>query len=109
MLAVSAVRTDNDDPLSCLEIGEVDAPKPPDGWLRVRVVAASLNHHDLWTLRGVGTQKLPVVLGCDAAGTTDDGTEIVVHSVIADLGAGRGDETLDPGRSLLSEKYDGTF
>ena len=32
-----------------------------------------------------------------------------MHTVIGDPAAGGGDETLDPARSLLSERYDGTF
>ena len=73
--------------------------------------AAALNHHDVWTLRGVGisADRLPIVLGCDAAGIDEDGAEVIVHSVIGDPAAGGGDETLDPRRSLLSERYDGTF
>src|SRR3712207_1485066 len=39
----------------------------------------------------------------------EDGNEVVVHSVIGDPDAGGGDETLDPGRSLLSERHPGTF
>jgi NADPH:quinone reductase-like Zn-dependent oxidoreductase len=77
----------------------------------VRVKAASLNHHDLWTLRGVGIteERLPMILGCDAAGVdTETGAEVVLHSVISSEGW-TGDETLDPGRSLLSEKYQGSF
>lgn len=69
--------------------------------------AASINHHDLWTLRGVGIGEaaFPMILGCDAAGVDEAGREVVVHSVI-----GRGpDETLDPARTLLSEKHQGTF
>ena len=34
---------------------------------------------------------------------------MIVHSVIGDPDAGGGDETLDPRRSLLSERHDGTF
>ena len=49
-----------------------------------------------------------MILGCDAAGIDEDGNEVVVHAVISDP-AGRGDETLDPKRSLLSERYQGTF
>ena len=79
--------------------------------MTVTVKAASLNHHDVWTLRGVGisADRLPIVLGCDAAGLDADGNEVIVHAVIADPDAGGGDETLDPRRSLLSERYDGTF
>jgi len=76
----------------------------------VRLRAASLNHHDLWSLRGVGlsAERLPMVLGCDGAGIDEDGNEVVVHAVVGDPDF-RGDETLDPRRSLLSERYDGTL
>jgi NADPH:quinone reductase-like Zn-dependent oxidoreductase len=111
MFAVTAARIDPADPLAGLETGERPEPKPEDGWTTVTVRAAALNHHDVWTLRGVGisADRLPIVLGCDAAGVTEDGAEVVVHSVIGDPAAGGGDETLDPRRSLLSERYDGTF
>src|SRR5271166_213573 len=111
MFAVTAVRIDPEDPLRGLELGEHPEPKVPEGWTTVTVRAASLNHHDLWTLRGVGISpdRLPIVLGCDAAGLDEAGHEVVVHSVIGDPDAGAGDETLDPRRSLLSERYDGTF
>ena len=111
MFAVTAARIDADDPLAALELGEHPDPKPADGWTTVTVRAAALNHHDVWTLRGVGisADRLPIVLGCDAAGIDEDGTEVIVHSVIGDPAAGGGDETLDPRRSLLSERHDGTF
>jgi NADPH:quinone reductase-like Zn-dependent oxidoreductase len=75
------------------------------------VRAAALNHHDLWSLKGVGlpADRLPMVLGCDAAGVLDDGSEVVVHAVIGDPDAGGGDETLDPRRTLLSELHPGTL
>ncbi len=110
MFAVTAARFSSDDPLSGLELGEHAEPTPAEGWTTVTVRAAALNHHDVWTLRGVGisADQLPMILGCDAAGVDADGNEVVVHSVISDQ-ASTGDETLDPRRSLLSEKYDGTF
>jgi NADPH:quinone reductase-like Zn-dependent oxidoreductase len=76
----------------------------------VRVKAASLNMHDLWTLRGVGIkpEQFPMILGCDGAGELADGTEVVIHSVITSPGW-VGDETLDPKRTLLTEKHQGTF
>src|SRR5262245_25222406 len=85
-------------------------PEPPDGWTTVTVKATSLNHHDLWSLRGVGLgeEQLPRILGRDAAGLDEDGNEVIVHAVIASPGW-RGDETLDPKRSLLSERHPGTF
>jgi len=109
MFAVTAARADPSDPLSALELGEHADPAPPDGWTTVTVKAAALNHHDLWSLRGVGlpADRLPMILGCDAAGTDEDGNDVVVHAVIGDPSGG--DETLDPGRSLLSEKYNGTM
>ncbi|BEP11837.1 zinc-binding dehydrogenase [Acidothermaceae bacterium B102] len=111
MLAATATRFDDADPVSALEVGDRPDPVPNDGWVRVRVRAAALNHHDLWTLRGVGIrqERLPVVLGCDAAGVDEAGNEVVVHAVIGDPDAGGGDETLDPRRSLLSEVHDGTL
>jgi len=50
-----------------------------------------------------------MTLGCDGAGLLDDGTEVVIHSVIGDPEAGQGDETLDPQRTLLSELHQGTL
>lgn len=111
MLAVSCVSQDNEDPLRGLEVGERPEPVVPDGWVAVTLRAATLNHHDLWSLRGVGlaADRLPMVLGCDGAGVLDDGREVVVHAVIGDPAAGGGDETLDPRRTLLSELHDGTL
>jgi NADPH:quinone reductase-like Zn-dependent oxidoreductase len=99
-----------DEPLKGLEVGEQPDPQAPEGWVKVNVRAASLNHHDLWSLRGVGlpADRLPMILGCDAAGVTDDGQEVVVHGLVGDPGWD-GDETLDPKRSILSEVHQGTL
>ncbi|MFF8993770.1 zinc-binding dehydrogenase [Streptomyces sp. NPDC014983] len=111
MLAATAVSQSANDPLAGLVLGDVPQPESRPGWSRVRVVSSSLNMHDLWTLRGVGhpPERLPIVLGCDAAGIDENGDEVLVHPVIADSDAGLGDETLDPGRALLSEQHDGAF
>ncbi|MCL2581402.1 MAG: zinc-binding dehydrogenase [Streptosporangiales bacterium] len=111
MFAVTAARIDAENPLSALETGERPDPKPADGWDVVTVKATALNHHDVWSLRGVGlpSDRLPMILGCDAAGVDSDGNDVVIHGVIGDPEAGNGDETLDPKRSLLSERYPGTF
>ena len=109
MLAASAVAFHPDDPLAGLRLGEHPEPVVPDGWTVVEVRAASVNHHDLWSLRGVGLRadRLPMILGCDAAGVDPDGNEVIVHAVIS---SGRyADETVDPARSLLSERHPGTF
>jgi NADPH:quinone reductase-like Zn-dependent oxidoreductase len=110
MLAATCVSQSTDEPLTGLEVGDRPDPAVPDGWVRVHVKAASLNHHDLWSLRGVGlpADKLPMVLGCDAAGVTDDGREVVVHGLIGNP-SWDGDETLDPKRSILSEVHQGTL
>jgi NADPH:quinone reductase-like Zn-dependent oxidoreductase len=110
MFAVYAESFSTDDPLSGLKLGERPDPEPGDGWTTVQVKAAALNHHDLWSLRGVGLaeEALPMILGCDAAGIDEDGNEVVVHAVVSDP-SWTGDETLDPKRSLLSERHQGTF
>src|SRR3954465_12566562 len=110
MFAVYAESFSPDDPLDGLVVGERPEPEVPDGSTTVTVKAASLNHHDLFSLRGVGLREeaLPMILGCDAAGYDEDGNEVVVHAVISDP-SWTGDETFDPQRSLLSERYQGTF
>jgi NADPH:quinone reductase-like Zn-dependent oxidoreductase len=110
MLAAYASAIDPDDPLSGLVVGDRPDPEPPQGWTTVTVKAASLNHHDLWSLRGVGLkpEQLPMILGCDAAGLDEDGSEVVVHAVITG-DDWRDDETLDPKRSLLSERHPGAL
>ncbi len=98
------------DPLAVLEVGDRPEPEVPDGWTTVQVKAASLNHHDLFSLRGVGlpAEKMPMILGTDAAGIDEDGNEVVVHGVISSPDW-MGDETLDPKRSLLSEVHQGSM
>jgi NADPH:quinone reductase-like Zn-dependent oxidoreductase len=105
MFAVTATSFDAENPLAGLTLGEAPEPEVPDGW------AAALNHHDIWSLKGVGLRPelLPMILGCDGAGIDADGNEVIIHAVIADPDAGDGDETLDPRRSLLSERFPGTL
>lgn len=110
MFAVYAASIDAQNPLQGLAIGDRPEPEIPAGWTTVTVKAASINHHDVWSLRGVGLREetLPMILGCDAAGYDEDGNEVLVHAVISDPDW-KGDETLDPRRSLLSERHQGTF
>jgi NADPH:quinone reductase-like Zn-dependent oxidoreductase len=111
VFAVSAFRRDAGNPLSALRCGEHPEPAVPQGWALISIRAAALNHHDLWTLRGLGARprRLPVILGSDGAGTDEEGNAVMVHAVIGDAAAGGGDETLDPERVILSEGCDGTF
>ena len=96
MLAAYAARTDRENPLAALEVGDRPTPEPPPGWVLLRMAAASLNHHDLWTLRGIASRPVepPQILGCDVAGTVaahgpdlpadtpHEGTRVVAHSVL---------------------------
>ena len=112
MLAAYAARFDAEQPLAGLEVGEVPDAAPPaehPDWAVVDVRAAALNQHDMWSLRGVGLkpEQLPMVLGCDAAGTVD-GREVIVHAVVGALPAKGTPEGTEP-RSLLSERYPGTL
>ncbi|MGI8625727.1 MAG: zinc-binding dehydrogenase [Geodermatophilaceae bacterium] len=110
MLAVYVSKPAPDDPLSALEVGERPEPEPRAGWTTVTVRAASLNHHDVFSLRGVGLSedRMPMILGCDAAGVDEHGNDVIVHAVVSDP-SWSGDETLDPKRSLLSERHQGTL
>lgn len=104
MRAVFAEAFSPDDPLAGLAVGDRPDPQAPDGWSVVRVAASSLNHHDIWSLKGVGLspEQLPMILGCDAVARTEDGTRMLVYPVIPDA--------KDPrGFTLLSEKHQGTL
>ena len=110
MLALYATAPDPNSPLDSVAVGERPEPDVPDGWVRVRVRAGSLNRHDLWTLRGVGIKpdQFPMILGCDGAGVTEDGRDVVIYPIVGDPGFS-GDETTDPSRTQLTEKHQGTF
>lgn len=111
MLAATISGTDADDPLAHLRVGEHPQPVAEEGWSLVRVRAASINHHDIWSLRGaVGLRgaPLPRVLGSDAAGTDEADRDVLVHSLVNDPDW-EGEEILDPRVSMLSDFYDGTL
>jgi NADPH:quinone reductase-like Zn-dependent oxidoreductase len=110
MLAAYAVSQSSSDPLSGLVIGQRPEPVARPGWSVVKLRAAGLNHHDVWSLQGVGlpADRLPMILGCDGSGVDESGNEVIIHAVVPSDGW-TGDETLDPARTLLSELYDGTL
>jgi alcohol dehydrogenase len=56
-----------------LRLGELPTPEPGPADVLVRVEACALNHHDVFTRRGMPgiTTPLPMVLGCDVAGTIE--------------------------------------
>jgi NADPH:quinone reductase-like Zn-dependent oxidoreductase len=112
MFAVYASHAAPDDPLSALELGDMPEPTAPEGWVRVKVSHASLNRHDLFTLMGRSGHPegiaYPIILGNDAVGTLDDGTQVVIYPVMGGEDW-RGDETLDPQWHIPSEFVNGTF
>jgi NADPH:quinone reductase-like Zn-dependent oxidoreductase len=89
-----------DDPVAAVRYGGRPLPEVPPGWVTVEVKAASLNQHDVWSLRGVGlhSKDLPMILGCDAAGLDEAGREVIIHAVVTDKF----------GSSVLSERHQGT-
>jgi NADPH:quinone reductase-like Zn-dependent oxidoreductase len=103
------------DPLAGLSVTDVgDRPQPP-GWVTVRLRAAALNAHDLWSLRGVGLtpRDLPRVLGSDGAGIAgaagEQDRDVVVYPVVA-AHPPESPAFLDPRTApLLSERHDGTL
>lgn len=96
-------------PAEVIEVVELPAPEPRPGWVPVHVRAAALNQHDLWSVRGVGTkpEQFPLGLASDVSGVTEDGREVVVHSLVADPASGAGSELLDPERAMLAERSTG--
>lgn len=85
MRAVVATSVDLHHPLTGLAVQDVGERETPEGWVRIRVHAASLNHHDLWTLRGLTPRPrdFPTILGTDAAGTTEDGQAWILYPVLS--------------------------
>ena len=110
MLAAYATSFDFQHPLSGLVVGDLHEPAVPSDWVTVDVRAASLNHHDLWSLKGVGlsNERLPMILGCDAGGLDEAGNKVLVYPIVSTAGIGI-DATMSPDRSILSEKYPGTL
>ena len=111
MLAAVCARISLDDPLSGLELREVSEPIPREGWEVIEVRAAALNHHDVWTLRGVGVTEdaLPVVLGTDAAGVTADGREVIAHAVLAVARPGEDESMADDFHTFSERGVPGTL
>lgn len=123
MRAVYAAGVNGDDPLGELVVGDLDrrscaVPEQVGRWSTIAVASTSVNHHDLWSLQGVGLDPglTPMILGTDAAGILEDdigglhglkaGSEVVLYTVLGPDGFG-----VEPGvpRTILSELYPGTM
>ncbi len=70
---MKAIVFDQHGELDVLRYDDVPTPDPGPGEVRVAVEACSLNYHDVFTRRGMPGIKtpLPMIPGCDAAGTVD--------------------------------------
>ncbi|MEP7045665.1 MAG: zinc-binding dehydrogenase [Ilumatobacteraceae bacterium] len=112
MRAAVATGINEAEPLSMLELRD-DWPDPiaPDGHTLVRLGSTSINMHDLWSMKGVGVRadQFPMVLGCDVAGWDPQGNEVIVTGSFGNPDAGHGDESFDPRRALVSERFPGSF
>lgn len=73
MRALYVTKLGGDAPLENMEFGERPDPVAGPGQALVRVKAATLNHHDYWTLKGVVGHPIepPRILGCDASGVVE--------------------------------------
>src|SRR6202165_1295713 len=112
MFAVYCQKPHLDDPMAGLILGDRPEPKTPEGWVRVKVSHASLNRHDIFTLRGITSHAegitFPMILGNDGAGALDDGAQVVIYPLM-DSADGRVEETLDPHWHIFSGFVQGTF
>ncbi|KAJ9134016.1 NAD(P)-binding protein [Pleurostoma richardsiae] len=115
----AAGKTREDDPLAALRCDVLPVPDPPDEtWVRIKMLASSLNHHDVFTLRGivVAGGTYPLTLGNEGVGVLDDGTEVLVYPVMSPAtsspsgptpAADEYDITLDPERHVFGERTQG--
>ena len=57
-----------------LQIDEMEIPKPSHGEVLVRILAAAMNHMDLWVRMGLpGVQiPIPIILGCEGSGVIEE-------------------------------------
>ncbi|MEO7102474.1 MAG: zinc-binding dehydrogenase [Gemmatimonadaceae bacterium] len=90
-------------------------PEPAPGQIRVRILAAALNHLDLFVLRGLPGVNItpPWVMGADAVGIVDGTDElVVVNPGISDGTCEyclRGEQSLCVRFKLLGEHLPGTI
>ena len=85
-------------------------PEAAPGWVKLRVRAAAINYHDLFTRRGMPGIKvpLPIIIGSDVAGEIADlgegveGWEIGERVVVDPL------PSLENGGKMIGEGYDGS-
>jgi NADPH:quinone reductase-like Zn-dependent oxidoreductase len=110
MESVWASRGSLTDPISSIRAGRRRIPVAPEGWVKIKMLAASLNQHDIFTLKGIGIVplKFPLIMGCEGVGELESGEKVMIYPVINKEGH-HGDETLDPTRNVPSELVQGTL
>jgi len=107
-----------------LRYGERPTPIPGPGQVRVRLLAAAVNHLDVWVRKGVANPHLsfPHVLGADGAGVVDAvgpgvPEELIGREVVLNPGIScghceaclSGADNLCPAYGILGEHVSGTY
>jgi zinc-binding alcohol dehydrogenase/oxidoreductase len=90
-----------------LAFQEVEMPVVTEGSVLVKINASALNHRDVWIQKGMyGGIKYPSILGSDGAGTTENGTAVIINPSI-----NWGDNPLFQGKNfeILGLPSHGTF
>jgi NADPH:quinone reductase-like Zn-dependent oxidoreductase len=113
-------------PLNQLKMADLPKPEVGPGQALIKVRRVSLNHHDLWTLKGVSGTPLtfPRILGCEASGIVEaygpdspenlptPGSEVMLYPIVT-CGKCRACRSSEPlfcrEFGMLSDKIDGTF
>lgn len=68
-----------------LELVDLLEPSPKNNQIKVKVLATSLNHMDIWVRQGIpGMGKLPLILGCDAVGDVVELGDAVTRFKVGD-------------------------
>jgi zinc-binding alcohol dehydrogenase/oxidoreductase len=103
---VKAVRIHEDGGPEVLRYEDADDPVAGEGEVLIRLRAASLNHLDVWTRRGMPSAPKPRILGADGAGVIEEvgsGTEGFAADDAVVINPG-----LEDGAHILGEHSDGT-
>ena len=84
MFAAYAVSQSSSDPLSGLLISQRSYPVARLGWSVVKLRAAGMHHHAVWSLRGAvrAADILPMSLRRDAAALAAADTAASIHAVV---------------------------
>jgi NADPH:quinone reductase-like Zn-dependent oxidoreductase len=103
---VKAIRIHEDGGPEVLRFEDVEDPVAGPGEVLIRLRAASLNHLDIWTRRGLPSVPKPRILGADGAGiveTVGDGADSFQPGDRVLINPG-----LENGARIVGEHMDGT-